>query len=185
MVLILSILLVKSTFSSCFSSIFDKKPMSIGWKLSIVLNQILCFGFILNRRTDNINVINLIPERLNFAIITARATGIIAGINAISAPTLGQSELKIIYPIPQPIIMMVRSLRLNQRSIGSSFSIWTGILYCIRRGERIFVTRNIWKSRAVLKNKKFGIVPSTRYRNESPIDCTNFRKISSGGISNF
>jgi hypothetical protein len=75
--------------------------------------------------------INVISEDLNTAIIKVSIATSIAGSAAISVGTLAANPVNIEYAIAQPIIRIANCLRLNPNTIGSSFSICTGILYCI------------------------------------------------------
>ena len=74
---------------------------------------------------------NDISEILNFAIAIESPNTRSAGAAATSAHTTGANDLKIEYQIHPPIITIVSCLRLSERNMGSSFSICTGILYCI------------------------------------------------------
>jgi hypothetical protein len=81
----------------------------------------------------NINGIKVISVCLNKTISNVKRNTTIQGKLAISGHTFGANHLKIIYPIAQPIIKIISCFRLNHKNIGSSFSICTGILYCIKK----------------------------------------------------
>jgi hypothetical protein len=72
-----------------------------------------------------------ISDTLNFAIAKASQVMKSEGIAAISTPTVGAKDLKILYPIHHHIMSIVSCLKLIPKNIGSSFSICTGILYCM------------------------------------------------------
>jgi hypothetical protein len=55
----------------------------------------------------------------------------ILGIKAISFHRFGAKDVKIVYAIDHQIIIIASCLKLSHSTIGSSFSICTGILYCI------------------------------------------------------
>jgi hypothetical protein len=105
--------------------------ISIGENVSIVFVHFLSSIFIFRRTYESTKTIKDISDILNFAIAIASQNTSTAGIAAISAQTKGANDLKIEYQIPPPIITIVSCLKLNHKKIGSSFSICTGILYCI------------------------------------------------------
>jgi hypothetical protein len=78
-----------------------------------------------------INGTKVISECLNMAIAKARVSITIDGAAAISVQSEGSSHLNKEYAIPDPTIMIASCLKLRGQIIGSSFSICTGILYCI------------------------------------------------------
>jgi hypothetical protein len=80
------------------------------------------------------NCTNVISLYLNIAINTQIKAIVIDGIAAISVHN-GTRDLKIEYHIQNQIITIVNCLKLNHNNIGSSFSICTGILYCISKLE--------------------------------------------------
>jgi hypothetical protein len=128
---ILSIFDLKFIFSSFFSVEFVMYQISIGGYESThfihFLSSILTFHLI----KDNINCINVISAILNFAIANANAAIKIHGNAAICHHTEGANHSQILYHIQHHIITIVSCFRLSHTNIGSSFSICTGILYCI------------------------------------------------------
>jgi hypothetical protein len=86
---------------------------------------------LLNLINDKINGINVISEYLKRAISRVNQNIINEGISAISVHILSTNEVKRLYAIAHQIINIANCLKLNHNTIGSSFSICTGILYCI------------------------------------------------------
>ena len=95
----------------------------------------------------------VISDCLNTAIRTVKIAIKPLGIRAISMPAFGSRVLKRIYAKENPTIMIKSCLILKPRNIGSSFSICTGILYCIffsflgQKPHTIFSSKEEWSCR--------------------------------------
>jgi hypothetical protein len=105
--------------------------MSIALKLSTHFIHTLVSKFIFSLMKERTNRTKDISAILNFAIARASPAIKREGIAAISTQITGERDVNIEYPIQHQTMSIVSCLKLRPRNIGSSFSICTGILYCI------------------------------------------------------